>query len=65
MSFEAVTNIAQAEEAAKAAVAYAQTKARQMVLDAESSGRAQIEKALERAESELAELAVKTEEKSS
>ena len=56
MSFEAITNIAQAENAAKVAVSYAEAQAKQMVAEAESAGKAAVEKAVERAEREIAEL---------
>ena len=39
MSFEAVSNIAQAEAQAKATVAEAESKAKQMLADADTSGK--------------------------
>ena len=50
MSFDAITGIAQAEDAAKVAVQYAQAQAKQMLADAESEGKAEIEAAVARAE---------------
>ena len=40
MSFDAITGIAQAEDAAKVAVQYAQAQAKQMIADAEAEGTA-------------------------
>ena len=56
MSFEAITNIAQAEALAKASVADAETKARQMLADAETAGKAAMEAAGAKAEAELVQL---------
>lgn len=56
MSFEAITNITQAETEAKATVAAAQAKAKQLVSDAEAAGKAAVEAACSKAEQELAEL---------
>ena len=64
MSFEAITSITEAEAQAKAAVAAAEAQARQMLADAETAGKAVLEAAGVKAESELAELRRKTEEKS-
>lgn len=64
MSFDAITGIAQAEEAAKVAVQYAKAQARQMVLDAEAAGKADIEAAIAKAEKELAALNQKSDAKS-
>lgn len=64
MSFDAITSIAQAEEAAKNAVAFAQAQARQMIADAESAGKKSIEDAVRKAESELLELRNKADAKS-
>ena len=64
MSFDAITGIAQAEDAAKVAVQYAQAQAKQMAADAESAGRASIEEAIARADREIATLRQKSDEKS-
>ena len=56
MSFEAITEITRAETDAKAAVASAEAKARQMLADAENAGKASMEAARAKAEGELAEL---------
>ena len=61
MSFEAITNITDAEAQAKAAVAGAEGKAKQMLADAQDAGRAALDAAVAKAESELAELKQKTE----
>lgn len=63
MSFDAITGIAQAEDAAKVAVSFAEAQARQMVADAEAAGREKIKAALEKADRELAQLRKKSEEK--
>lgn len=63
MSFEAITSIAAIEAEAKATVANAQAKAKQMLADAELAGKAAIEAAQTKAGSELAELRLKTDEK--
>ncbi len=63
MSFEAITNIAQAEALAKASVADAETKARQMLADAETAGKAAMEAAGAKAEAELVQLRQKADEK--
>ena len=64
MSFDAITGIAQAEEAAKVAVQYAKAQAKQMLSDAESTGKAGVEAAIARAEKELAALKQKSDAKS-
>jgi len=56
MSFEAVTSISQAEEAAAKVVAEAKQKAAQMVLDAEAAGKASIENSVKKADEELLQL---------
>ena len=53
MSFDAITGIAQAEDAANVAVQYAQAQAKQMIADAEAEGKAEIDAAVARAEKEL------------
>ena len=53
MSFDAITGIAQAEDAAKVAVSYARAQAKQMEADAEKAGEKAVAAALEKAESEL------------
>ena len=64
MSFDAITGIAQAEDAAKVAVQYAQAQAKQMLADAESEGKAEIDTAVARAEKELRVLRQKSDAKS-
>ena len=64
MSFDAITGIAQAEDAAKVAVQYAQAQAKQMIADAEAEGKAEIDAAVARAEKELRALRQKSDEKS-
>ena len=63
MSFEAINNIAQAEAEAKAAVAAAEQKARQLLADAQAAGKAAVEAAGVRAEVELKQLRQKAEDK--
>ncbi len=64
MSFDAITGIAQAEDAAKVAVQYAQAQAKQMIADAEAEGKAVIDAAVARAEKELRALRQKSDAKS-
>ena len=64
MSFDAITGIAQAEDAAKVAVQYAQAQAKQMLADAEAEGKAEIDAAVARAEKELRTLRQKSDAKS-
>ena len=64
MSFDAISGIAQAEDAAKVAVQYAQAQARQMLADAEAQGKAGIEAAVAKAEKELRTLQQKSDMKS-
>ena len=64
MSFDAITSIAQAEDAAKVAVQYAQAQAKQMLADAEAEGKGEIDAALARAEKELRALRQKSDAKS-
>ena len=64
MSFDAITGIAQAEDAAKVAVQYAQAQAKQMLADAEAEGKAEIDEAVARAEKELRALRQKSDAKS-
>ena len=64
MSFEAIMSVKTAEAEAKAAIAAAELRAKQLLADAESAGRAAVEAAAARAESELKELRRRTEEKS-
>ena len=64
MSFDAITGIAQAEDAANVAVQYAQAQAKQMLADAESEGKAEIDAAVARAEKELRVLRQKSDAKS-
>ena len=63
MSFEAITSIAQAETDAKAAVAAAEAKAKQMLADAQAAGKAAVDAACSKAEEELVELGRQAKEK--
>ena len=56
MSFEAINSITGAESEARAAVAAAEQRAKQMLSDADNAGRAAVEAAAAKAEAELAEL---------
>ena len=56
MSFEAISSITQAEEAAKQTVADAEVKARQMIANAQTEGEASVKAAAEKASSERTEL---------
>ena len=56
MSFEAISNITQAEAAAKATLAGAETRAKQLAADAESAGKLAVDAAVAKAEAELQEL---------
>ena len=62
MSFDAITSIAQAEDAAKVAVQYARAQAKQMLADV--AGKASVAAAVDRAEKELVALGQKADEKS-
>ncbi len=53
MSFEAIKGISDAETLGKAKVAEAEAKVKQMLADAEESGRAALDAANSRAETEL------------
>ena len=53
MSFEAIKGISDAEVQGKAKVAEAEAKARQMLVDADSAGKAALEAAKSRADIEL------------
>lgn len=64
MSFDAIASIAQAEDAAKVAVSYAEAQGRQMIADAEAAGKASIEAAVKKAEAELGELKKRSDAKS-
>ena len=64
MAFDAITSIAQAEDAAKVAVQYAQAQAKQMIADAGTQGKAEIDAAVARAEKELRTLQQKSDAKS-
>ena len=63
MSFEAIADVTRAEAAAKNTIADAEAKAKQMLLDAENAGKASVEAACARAETELTELRAKAKEK--
>lgn len=63
MSNEAIYSVTQAELEAKATVLNAEAKARQMLVDAENAGKAAIEAACVKAESELQQLRAKAGEK--
>lgn len=56
MSFEAITNITDAETEAKYMLSNAELRARQMVEDAHSAGKLAVEAACKKAEEELGEL---------
>ena len=56
MSFEAISNIAQAEAQAKTTVSNAETRAKQLAADAESAGKLAVEAAVQKADDELKEL---------
>lgn len=56
MSFEAIAGIAKAEADAKELIAAAEVKARQMSAEAENEGKAAVEAARAKADSELTEL---------
>ena len=53
MSFEAITDIAKAEDAAKNAVEFAQAQAKQMLSDAEQQGKARMAELEKKAADEL------------
>ena len=61
MSFDAITGIVQAEDAAKVAVSYARVQAKQMIADAEAAGAETVKATLEKAEKDLQELRQKSE----
>ena len=63
MSFEAISNITQAEAQAKATRAGAEARAKQLAADAESAGKLAVESALGKADDELAELSRQVNEK--
>ena len=56
MSFEAISNITQAEAEARAMVAGAEQRAKQLAADAENAGKLAVEAAAAKAGEELAEL---------
>ena len=56
MSFEAISNITQAEAQAKATRAGAEARAKQLAADAESAGKLAVDAAVAKAETELQEL---------
>ena len=62
MSFEAINSVVQAENEAKAAVAAAEAKARQMISDAQAAGKAAVEAAGDKADSAISELRRKADE---
>ena len=61
MSFDAITGIAQAENAAKVAVSFAEAQARQMLADAEAAGKEAVDEALKKAGKDLELLARQSE----
>ena len=63
MSLEAITSITEAEAQAKAAVAAAEGKAKQMLADAREAGKAALDAAAAKADNELAQLKLQTEKK--
>ena len=64
MSFEAITDIAKAEDAAKNAVEFAQAQAKQMLSDAEQQGKARMAELEKKAADELSKLKEMTDKKS-
>lgn len=64
MAFDVITGIAQAEDAAKTAVQYAQAQANKMIAEARAEEKTVQEAALAKAESELSVLKKKSDEKS-
>ena len=64
MSLEAITSVTNAEREAKAAVAAAQVQARQLLADADTAGKAALDAARAKADSELETLRVRAEERS-
>ena len=63
MSFEAISNITQAEAEARAAVAGAEQRARQLAADAENAGKLAVDAAAAKAAEELAELSRQVDDK--
>ena len=63
MSFEAISNITQAEAEARAMVAGAEQRARQLAADAENAGKLAVEAAAAKAAEELAELSRQVDDK--
>ncbi len=63
MSFEAISNIAQAEAQARATVTGAESRAKQLAADAENVGKLAVSSALEKADDELQELSRQVNEK--
>ena len=63
MSFEAISNIAQAEAQAKTTVANAEARAKQLAADTESAGKLAVEAAVQKADAELKELSRQVNEK--
>ena len=63
MSFEAISNIAQAEAQAKTTVANAEARAKQLAADTESAGKLAVEAAVQKADTELKELGRQVNEK--
>ena len=64
MAFDVITGIAQAEDAAKTAVQYAQAQANKMIAEARAEEKTTLEAALAKAENELRVLKEKSDEKS-
>lgn len=63
MSYEAITSVTRAEAEAKATIQSAEAKAKQMLIDAENAGKAAVDAACVKAESELQQLRVMAGEK--
>ena len=63
MSFEAISNITQAEAQAKTMIAGAETRGKQLAADAESAGKLSVDAAVAKAEAELQELSRQVNEK--
>ena len=63
MSFEAISNIAQAEAQAKTTVLNAEARAKQLAVDTENAGKLAVEAAVQKADAELKELSRQVNEK--
>ncbi len=63
MSFEAITGITNAESEAKAQIAAAEARAKQMISDVRADGKAIVSAAISKAEAELVQLRLQSDEK--